>query len=265
MSLLLPAVQQARASARRIECLNRLKQIGLAVQEFELQNGVLPTGKNSGSHVQRPESTWLVSLLPFLEQVALYQKIEGDFLLQRSPYVSPPHTGLKTSIGQFQCPDDSRVDFPKSVSSLGGSEVALTSFLGVSGLTFHDSKGVLCYKKSVALSEITDGTSNTLLSGERPPSPDFNLGWWYTGEGQDGSGNADMIMGVKEQAAEPTSRLTAAGCPNVSGYSPGRLDRFCDSLVCCLETKSSRNTPPFSTPALNTTFDSSSGPIGQCI
>ncbi len=214
LALLLPAVQLARGTARQAECKNKLRQIGLAIHNFESSYRRFPAGKTSvRSEPQNPEMSWLAAILPYVEESALFEQSMSAFGLMRSPYSNPPHVGLGRAVKAFACPEDSRVDTPQSASSLKGSGVGLTSYIGVSGIDFRDTAGALYFDSSTRFGDITDGSSNTLLAGERPPSPDFNLGWWYTGSGQDGSGNADMFMGVQERVAEPTSRFTGGGMP----------------------------------------------------
>ncbi|MGL4549883.1 MAG: DUF1559 domain-containing protein, partial [Gemmataceae bacterium] len=74
------------------------------------------------------------------------------------------------------------------------------------------------------LIDITDGASNTLLVGERPPSADGSLGWWYAGEGQGKEGSGDMVLGAREVNATIYGR----GCPRGPyHFGPGRFDDQC--------------------------------------
>src|SRR5437867_1255968 len=65
--------------------------------------------------------------------------------------------------------------------------VAFTSYLGVSGKDSSTRDGILFQNSRTRLTDVTDGTSNTALMGERPPSTDFQFGWWYAGVGQRGT------------------------------------------------------------------------------
>ena len=231
VGLLLPAVQQTRSSARRIDCANKLRQLGLAIHNFESVHKHFPSGKTDlREHPLRGEMSWHVPLLPFLEQTALWGQSTAAFAVNPYPYSNPPHSPLGKAVAAFGCPEDSRVEQPQSASSLGGAYAGLTSYLGVSGIDYRVQNGVFHFGSAVRFADIKDGSSNTLAIGERPPSPDFNFGWWYTGAGQNGTGNADMFLGVEERIAGLSSQFAGRGCPDVSQFSTGNSDKFCDAL-----------------------------------
>jgi prepilin-type N-terminal cleavage/methylation domain-containing protein len=87
IALLLPAVQAAREAARRSQCVNNLKQIGLAMHNYESSNGSLPPGQKSCCW-----GTWLVFLLPQVEQQALFNawNFGGDLVYYQGQYDAPP-------------------------------------------------------------------------------------------------------------------------------------------------------------------------------
>jgi prepilin-type processing-associated H-X9-DG protein len=79
------------------------------------------------------------------------------------------------------------------------------------------------------MADISDGTSQTLFAGERPPSADFQFGWWYAGAGQLFTGSADMVLGVHERNVLPLSIGYAYGCPpGPYSFGPGRMSNQCD-------------------------------------
>ena len=96
MSLLLPAVQNARAAARRTDCKNKLRQIGLALHQFEGTYQQLPEAKvNWQVKRNRMEMSWLVAILPHLEQAPLWQDAMSAFDYLPNPYLNPPHRGFR--------------------------------------------------------------------------------------------------------------------------------------------------------------------------
>ena len=226
IALLVPAVQKVRAAAARAQCSNNLKQIGLAAQQFYGTNKVFPSGMRfqRGADPYRYMS-WLTQLLPYLDQGPLWLATQQAYQQSRSPFNNPPHVGLNTVIAVFACPADSRAG-QVQIAQRENREVALTSYLGVSGMDLTTRDGILFRDSQIRIAEITDGTSNTLLAGERPPSTDFQFGWWYAGAGQRSTGSAEMLMGVFEQNVQP---VTAGSCaPGSYPFSPGDLGNQCD-------------------------------------
>ena len=146
------------------------------------------------------------------------------------PY-SPFHGAFGHVVRTYVCPNDTRVSLPRLPAHFD-RPAGLTSYVGVSGLDYTQNSGVLFLDSALPLAEITDGTSNTLAVGERPPSTDFMYGWWYTGAGQDGSGNVDMVLGMNERASPDGIRAELRGCDTGAAYSygPGDLEEYCHLL-----------------------------------
>ncbi len=155
----------------------------------------------------------------------MWQQAEEAFRLSPNNFaLNPPHLGLSSVVAVFACPADSRV--LETQTTHRDLRVALTSYVGVLGTAYDRTEGVLFADSRIRLADIIDGTSNTLIAGERPPSPDFWYGWWYAGQGQNLTGSCDMVLGVRERNAQASF---AESCPvGPYTYQPGRIDNQCD-------------------------------------
>lgn len=178
ISLILPAVQQAREAARRTECKNNLKQIGLAIHNYYDLHKVYPPGYIAASVTEDDDSdaetesgfSWAVMLLPQLDQTPLYNALELD---ENSTEPKNLESGLKM-LPAFVCPSDT-LKGTFDVKDAAGTQLAKlgsTNYVGVFGygsLTIQPGKGTgVFYRNSnVKDRDITDGTSHTLAVGER--------------------------------------------------------------------------------------------------
>jgi prepilin-type processing-associated H-X9-DG protein/prepilin-type N-terminal cleavage/methylation domain-containing protein len=216
IGLALSAVQRVREAAARLRCQNHVKQLALALHQFHDAHRALPPGHRSLRNPDlMPFTGWPLSVLPYVEQPALADRARLAFRFLPFPFLNPPHTGLSTVVPAFTCPGDDRVVVPQ-VSQRTKKLVAFTSYLGVSGTSTAAKDGVLYQDSRVSLTDVTDGTSNTLLLGERPPSTDFQFGWWYAGIGQRFTGSGDMVLGVRE----PNLQLIVSGSKCGPGNYP---------------------------------------------
>jgi prepilin-type N-terminal cleavage/methylation domain-containing protein len=220
-ALLLAAVQKLRNRSLQTKCLNQLRQLGLAFHAYHDANFGFPVGHRSVAATDRLRlSGWTISLLPYIEQTSVYSESLADYQLRALPF-HPSHRHLSTVIVSYTCPADSRTR-QANIALRSNVLVGSTSFLGVSGRDYSTKDGVLFQSGKTTISEIVDGTSNTLLLGERPPTPDFQFGWWYAGTGQRGAGSGDTILGVREQNILPISTGSTCG----SGAYSFRLSHF---------------------------------------
>jgi prepilin-type N-terminal cleavage/methylation domain-containing protein/prepilin-type processing-associated H-X9-DG protein len=226
IALILSAVQRVRGAADRLECANHLKEIGIALHHYHGAYSRLPPGCSyeNGTDPFR-YMTWMTRILPYLEQQPLWDQSVAAYG-QNRVFFSPPHYPI---IGHvlviYTCPADQRTSESLMVPQVG-FEVGLTAYQGVEGTNQFKHDGVLYLDSRVRFADIIDGTSNTLMVGERPPSADQVFGWWYAGVGQQKDGSADSVLGVNELN---TSVLTQGSCP--SGpyeFGPGNVDNQCD-------------------------------------
>lgn len=170
VALLLPAVQSARESARRMQCKNNLKQIGLALSMYHDAVGTLPPGRNSWNL-----GTWQVSLLPYVEQTAFYNSYQ-----QVEDYMSPANLAVtRKRFNIFSCPSDyertplNEVTAHNYACNYGNTDLYQdVTFHGIpfGGAPFSDigvdptdpGRG----HSTVRLADLIDGTSNTILVAE---------------------------------------------------------------------------------------------------
>ncbi len=175
--LLLPAVQQAREAARRMQCQNNLKQIGLAFQNYHSSLRRFPPGYISNVNSLGNEIGsgwgWGSLLLPQLEQPAIYIQINFNLGIEHSANSNARLHKIPT----FLCPSDSTPDRwqvenrnPSSGAYVSNiCEVAPSNFVGMFG-TFEpgvDGDGMLFRNQSIGFQSVLDGSSSTLLVGER--------------------------------------------------------------------------------------------------
>lgn len=233
LGLLLPALAQVREVANRAACNNNLKQIGLALFQYHDTRGQLPSGMsikpNEVSH-----AGWLVGLLPYVEQGALAENARLSAPIIPLTDTGPFHMGLRTVVRVFGCPSDARVFSPYSPPFDPEIVRALTSYVGVQGKNRSRTNGVLYFNSAVQLRDITDGTSNTLAVGERPPDLAglagnmWPWGMWYTGIGGIGGafesgGTGSVVLGVREPG-DTTHFLDNPCNGKVFQFGPGSIN-----------------------------------------
>jgi prepilin-type N-terminal cleavage/methylation domain-containing protein len=217
-------VQSARLSAQRMQCCNNLHQLGIALHFYHDNYNALPAGittKNGPDSM--PFLSWHARLLPFLDQEGLWAKARSAYVQTPKFTRNPPHIG-NIVLPEFVCPSDFRTDGP---SNFFPGQPAFTSYLGVEGTDQYKQDGLFFMDSHVRFGQITDGLSNTLMVGERPPSADERLGWWYAGVGQKGTGSGDSVLGVLEYCDGQWS----GQCPHGPySFGPGNFDNQCDAF-----------------------------------
>ncbi len=232
IGLLLPAVQKVREAASRAQCLNHLKQLGIGLHNYHDSRQQFPQAYNEYWNFTEPgdapnppdtrqRKSWATLILPYIEQQNLIDLGVGEAQTRR--------------VIIFTCPSDPRY---QDVSDGGdykvlGNRFGLTGYLAVEGsgylrgpsvtnlnLEFGGPKdGVLVRSQPTKLEHITDGTSQTVMLGERPPSPspELNWGWWAWSA-------YDSSLAVVDYR-----NLVAPECPKPSVYGPGDVDNRCHS------------------------------------
>jgi prepilin-type N-terminal cleavage/methylation domain-containing protein len=216
VALLLPAVQAAREAARRMSCSNNQKQIALALHNYHDTYKTFPpdaiwinrrTLTGSAASGDQRNFTWVALILPFVEQQPLYNSI--DFKLPGLPQlVAPGKTLAGVMLPQFLCPSDTKFAAQPQIRATSPEGFGYTSYAGAMGWDPHRRRfgdpvraGVFSIIDPVGISDIKDGTTNTILLGETtvganryPPAPfqpqPAPAGWnWNGGIGALRQGN----------------------------------------------------------------------------
>jgi len=185
IALLLPAVQSAREAARRAQCVNNMKQIGLAMHNYNSTYGTLPPGESDCCH-----GTWTVFILPWIEQGTLFNTWNqggnepGGVLGYQTP---PNSTVIRTRVNSYTCPSDTvgtYGSFPLYNYAVNFGSTSIAQHLNAvpdpynakvnliwGGAPFSDvaypgSAGWRAAGGTFGLQTITDGTSGTLMASE---------------------------------------------------------------------------------------------------
>jgi prepilin-type N-terminal cleavage/methylation domain-containing protein/prepilin-type processing-associated H-X9-DG protein len=267
MGLLLPAVQKVRDAAARIQCANNMKQLGLAMHNYHGTYGQFPAGTTTtwGPYWYW---SWMAKTLPFVEQDNVYRVADGwannpandpsgnnwqyspwgNYWQQ--PYGNPnANPGLAVVVKTYSCPSDTRELLATGDIGSGGitpNAIAYCGYQGtcgagipaggmVNGVSNPNSRaffnGVLYADSKIRFADITDGTSNTFMVGERPPSADLVYGWEFAGAGYvDYTGNqwgvGDVVLGAFEY-----DYAQQLGCPATkAGLQSGNINVMCDQV-----------------------------------
>lgn len=183
IGLLLPAVQAAREAARRIQCVNNLKQVGLALHNYHDALGAFPMGYAArgkfvdGATDTAPGWGWATMILPQIEQTPIYNAV--NFILPVD--AAQNSTVVLSSLTAYVCPSDiTNGPFAVLDSTTPGAALATmtpSSYVASVGNDFTDTakglnndglgNGVMFRNSSIRIASITDGTSQTIMVGER--------------------------------------------------------------------------------------------------
>lgn len=200
IGLLLPAVQRVREAGRRVQCQNRLKQIGLALHQYHDSFGSLPISMDpwhldDDRPMQRNGKGWIVGILPQLEQQGLYEDFvpffRGDFSQGEGLADRGCLPAMQSRLAALSCPSDGSAHrLHENQYGWEGIPVAVTNYKGVLGdhqvggvSSIHTGTLPDChhtggcnglffrgtYREPKRFADVTDGLSNTLMVGEDIP------------------------------------------------------------------------------------------------
>ncbi len=273
IALLLPAVQAAREAARRMQCSNNLKQLGLGLHTYHTSHGLFPPGCNypgtSGLSTRTDYlQNWVITILPFLEQQALYDSF--DLTVPISDPANRVPRGMDLSV--MLCPSDTGQQTKFNRADEGdnwargnyGANASLGHLAGPtsSSWTLDWKRGVMGCNASIGIKAILDGTTNTILLGEMRiglaavdrrgvwamGAPSSSVMWAHASDDFVGpnccKGGADNILGCDEiQSAVGIDRLRAecmGCCGHCTNSQGGPRSRHTDGIQVCMADGSVR-------------------------
>ncbi len=180
VALLLPAVQAAREAARRIQCTNNLKQIGLALHNYHASWNSFPVGFLYAYRGVLPNSSpsqyrWsaLAQMAPHLEQSTIFSALNFNFPIAHQPtsggalfwpYFPANTTAMATQVAMFLCPSDGA---PPPASGTGPTNYTFCAGAGGNGGDATNADGVFILGPAESVASVTDGTSQTVAASEQ--------------------------------------------------------------------------------------------------
>ncbi len=177
IALLLPAVQAAREAARRSQCTNNMKQIGLALHNYHDTNKSFPAGFVYRGNSGRRNYGWNVAILPYIEQQAFYDQLDSGMVPLHTRYASTAAADIammQHPFANLRCPSDDGPDTCDTISFGGSTDprVALSNYVASCGygdrpVRTDECAGMFYGNSWKNFASCKDGTSNTIAVGER--------------------------------------------------------------------------------------------------
>lgn len=217
-----PAVQSVRAAARRVSCANKLKQIGLALTDYRIQNRRFPVGAE-----YRTAHSWASKVLPFLERSSLHASIDFDALWNDEVNSE----AWRSRLSDFTCP-----------SSWKNWEGA-TDYCGISGSWMGGARngsrnGVLFVGRrgrGIQVPDIKDGLASTIMVAEGAAVTEANNGYWANGMhcfSHDDGGVNNRLGGFKEIASLHGTGAQAVFCDGAVHFLSFSIDPDAIGAMC---------------------------------
>ncbi len=244
IALLLPAVQQAREAARRTQCKNNMKQLGLALHNYHDVHTAFPSGWIAVDPVTRQQTAhdglngagWGTMILPYLDQSQLYNRFNANLAIHDP--VNVPF--INNVLPAWQCPSDPKPD-RWEIEEEGSpgtilAELPTANYIGVFGTEALDGcenapgtapvagngqcrgDGIFYHNSRVRMRDITDGTTNTFIVGERRTNT--QRGWFSTWPGMVAEGEEafQRILGSADHVPnDPVAHLDDFSSPHEGG------------------------------------------------
>ena len=265
VALLLPAVQQAREAARRAQCKNNLRQIGLATHNYHDAFNALPSGwigadpgVSSGALPHDVNGMngfgWSTFILPQLEQSPLYNQIDFNRSIIDSTGSPGNLTQIRQPLPVFVCPSDPKPEAWEIEEEANPgtvlAELATTNYVGLFGSIEIDGcenppgtapvsilgqcvgDGVFYHNSHVKMRDIRDGSTTTIMVGERATVPESAFYSTWSGVIPGGEENVARILGGADHTPNSSNSTSGLHLDDFSSYHEGGAQFvLCDGHV----------------------------------
>lgn len=218
IGMLLPAVQSVREAARRTSCSNKVRQIGIALQNYHSTHGSFPVGGTEWRGPSNPGATqiaWSAFILPQLEQNDLFEQIDFQSSFD-SPANEPPAAVI---LSTFVCPSSQRGAQlsdgrgPCDYGGMNGERITSPN---------NPPKGLMLYERALSVSDVRDGLSNTIIVAE---DSDFSDGQWINGRNI-----FDQAFGVNDAPAFENDIRSQHAAGAYAAFADGSVHFLNDTL-----------------------------------
>jgi prepilin-type N-terminal cleavage/methylation domain-containing protein/prepilin-type processing-associated H-X9-DG protein len=227
IGLLTPAVQKVREAAARLQCTNNLKQMGVACHNYHDTNKSFPPGYLASATypATTPGWGWAAFLLPYIEQDTLYKQIDFNQPLETSP-------AIQAMISVYICPSDNVPPSPfaitdgtfTTIAQAAPSSYAATVGDDASDVNDPTGNGIFYRNSHTRIADITDGTSSTVMIGDRPYSQCHGI-WAGAPNGAIARAGAQNVW-PNATAPAPALVLVHNNWINITTDADGGLDDF---------------------------------------
>ncbi len=221
IALLLPAVQAAREAARRTQCVNNLKQFGLAHQNYHEALGTFPIGRQGS-----PRRAWSFGVLPYVEMGPMAQSLNFSVAF----YDPANTTAILLNLNVFDCPSDpnhSAIEEPTSpfprakgnyMANFGNTTWDQVNFNGPAGNVMF-LPAPFRSEMSIGINSFTDGTSNTLLMSEDVIGTNNGVGSDHRGDIYNDDTNCSMFTAYTQPNSLLADQMNT-WCQNIAANPP---------------------------------------------
>ena len=230
IALLLPAVQQAREAARRTQCKNNLKQFGLAIHNYHDVYLAFPPGYIDQNGHTEANWGWGTYVLPYIDQAPLFNQLDvgNNGGLGEALTVAANLALMSKPLPAFRCPSDTAPDINTQQqlfdANMTNNQVATSNYVGANGAgdwsgsgttpANANLKGTFGRNSRSRIRDFTDGTSNTIVIGERA--------WRVPDPATGGNKNcgAGVVFGISSDGTLPGRRKALSnGIPKINDSS----------------------------------------------